>query len=201
MSDRDNVSTGEMLTLLLSAPTPRPGWSLCFILTREGIATRFPRRAPAAGCCAGSPRGRELSPGGLGLCLLASVAAFVTDQSPPPERSLTPFPCDTVMGCDMVFVGLLLMFCSPLTQQAWPLQGCVAQSPFISALLFALAGARRRHLETDTGGTTSARHPPRPGGKFSRANLRSGHPLCGSEKQRRNSQSTQRLMEGSSDKA
>lgn len=69
-------------------------------------------------------------------------------------------PCDTVMGCDMLFVGLVLVFCSPLTQQARPLQRRVAQSPFISALLFALPGERRRHLETDTGGTTSAKYPP-----------------------------------------
>ncbi|XP_063260984.1 zinc finger protein 318-like [Prinia subflava] len=47
-----------------------------------------------------------------------------------------------------------------LDLRAWPLQRCVAQSPFISTLLFALPGARRRHLEPDTGGTTSAKYPP-----------------------------------------
>lgn len=121
---------------MLSHCCPR-SWMLCWQSQGQGA----PRAV--AGCVSWPP-----------LLLLLQTKVL------PPERSLTLFPCDMMMGCDMVFVGLLLIFCSPLTQQAWPLQCCVAQSPFISTLLFALPGARRRHLEIDTGGTTSVKYLP-----------------------------------------
>lgn len=149
MSDRDNVSTRRELGSASLCPSSQTGLETWPRLSSRMIATCSARAAPAAGCCCSSP-GRS-----SGLCLLPPLASSVTEQSPPPL-----LPCDTVMGCDMLFVGLVLVFCSPLTQQARPLQRRVAQSPFISALLFALPGERRRHLETDTGGTTSAKYPP-----------------------------------------
>lgn len=117
MSDRDNVPTQRELGSPSVCPNSQTRLeTLLHFSTRSDCHTLSPCCPRSSAVLAVPGALRAVSPGPLRLfCYRA--------------ESVTPLPCDTVMGCDMLFVGLVLIFCSPLTQQAWPLQHSLLNPP------------------------------------------------------------------------
>lgn len=96
------LSSRERLALLLSAPAQARLEPLLHLNRKRDGHTLSPPAPRLDAVLESQGQAEAVSPGLLrSFCYSAGCS---------PQRSLTLCPCDTVMGWDMVFVGLLLIF-------------------------------------------------------------------------------------------